>query len=76
MCDIIIPDLLDQRNPTIIPCPTCSSPLRCARRRLSCPACGWSCRLAADESRDLADALAGLLPDLRVDVFVAALSAQ
>jgi hypothetical protein len=40
--------------------------------RLACPACRWRIALLPDEERDLVQALAGLTPDLPLDLFLAA----
>ena len=43
-------------------------------RRLTCPTCGWRRVLGPAEAHDLTDALLGLAPDLRLDLFVQALA--
>src|SRR5689334_1404233 len=79
MCKPILSDSAEVRNSAAVELPLCphdGSSLRYTteQAQLTCLSCGWSCVLSPDESRDLTDALLGLLPDLRLDLFVAALA--
>jgi predicted RNA-binding Zn-ribbon protein involved in translation (DUF1610 family) len=54
------------------PCPACGA-LVCyagSARRVWCPACGWDVTLYPDEARDFTNALIGLDPTLRLDLFL------